>query len=306
MQTDTTSPQCSPPSPGGAGVDETPRPASGALTKTGGFLRGYTHTLQPYIGCRFGCAYCYVAGLSVHHFHQPTLDWGAYAHPRTGIAARLAKELTRLDARDLLATTSIFMSSATDPYQPLERHWRLSRACLDAFIAQPPGRLVLQTRSPLVEDDFDRLRPLGDRLWLSITLETDRDDVRRAVAPRCPSVARRVELIRRARAAGLQVQVAVSPCLPFSSVATFGQLLLDLDTRVVVDTYTSGDGQAGKRTARTTIPAAYRDQGWGDWRAEDEARALYTWLHERIGPRAGWSQAGFAALATPAPERSQA
>lgn len=279
-----------------AARDESPRPASGALTKTGGFLAGYTHTLQPYIGCRFGCAYCYVTGLSVHHFHQPALPWGDYAHPRTGIAAKLQRELARLHARAQLDTTSIFMSSATDPYQPLERHWRLSRACLDAFSAMPPGCLVIQTRSPLVEDDFARIAQLGNRAWLSVTLETDRDDIRRAVTPRCPSIARRITLIRRARAAGLRVQAAVSPCLPFSSVAEFGGLLLELDVRVVVDTYTSGDGQGGRRTARTSIPATYAAQAWDDWRAEDAARALYAWLQPRLGARAGWSQAGFAAL----------
>ena len=58
-------------------IDLTPRPASGALTKTGGFLAGFTHTLQPYIGCRFSCEYCYVKGLGVHRFHQPPLEWGA-------------------------------------------------------------------------------------------------------------------------------------------------------------------------------------------------------------------------------------
>lgn len=288
-------------------ADESPRPARGALTKTGGFLAGYTHTLQPYIGCRFGCSYCYVSGLSVHHFHQPARDWGDYAHPRTGIDRLLAKELARLAARDLLPATSVFMSSATDPYQPLERHWRLSRACLDAFLDNPPGRLVLQTRAPLVEEDFPRLAQLGQRVWLSITLETDRDDVRRAVTPRCPSVARRLDTVRRAREAGLQVQVAVSPCLPFSSVEQFGGLLLELGTRIVVDTYTSGDGREGQRTARTDIPITYDARGWGDWRAETDARKLFAWLHERLGPQVGWSQTGFAALAlTPPTERSRA
>lgn len=72
-----------------------PRPASAALTKTGGFLAGFTHTLQPYIGCRFGCEYCYVKALGVHQFHRPPLPWGEYVHPRTGIAERLRKELAR-------------------------------------------------------------------------------------------------------------------------------------------------------------------------------------------------------------------
>lgn len=278
------------------GFDQTPRPASGALTKTGGFLRGFTHTLQPYIGCRFGCEYCYVKGLSVHHFHQPKLDWGAYVHPRVGIAEKLRQELKRLAAKAELDTTAIFMSSATDPYQGLEQRWRLSRACLDVLIDYPPGLLVVQTRSPLVADDFARLQALGERCWLSFTLETDQDEVRQAVTPRCPAIGQRLATLDAARAAGLNVQIAVSPCLPYSSVETFGELLVAHGQRVIVDTYTSGDGQAGRRTAATAIPALYTGLEWTNWRNEEAALALYDWLQARIGDRAGWSQAGFAAL----------
>lgn len=274
-----------------------PRPASAALTKTGGFLAGFTHTLQPYIGCRFGCEYCYVKALSVHHFHQPPLAWGDYVHPRTGIAEKLRSELARAQARGRLDHLAIFMSSATDPYQAAERRWRLSRACLDVLGDYPPGLLVVQTRAPLVAEDFARLARLGERCWLSFTIETDRDDVRRAMTPRCAAVAQRLATVTAARAHGLQVQIAVSPCLPYSDVATFGGLLARLADRVVVDTYTSGDGQAGIRTARTGVAERYAAQGWGEWRSEEAAQELYAWLAEEIGPRAGWSQAGFSALA---------
>lgn len=278
-------------------IDLSPRPASGALTATGGFLAGFTHSLQPYIGCRFGCEYCYVQGLSVHRFHGDGA-WGDYAHPRTGIDAKLARELARYAAKDELDTLAIFMSSATDPYQGLERRWRLSRACLAQFVAHPPGLLVVQTRSPLVEEDFSLLRALGEHCWLNFTLETDRDEVRRTLTPRCPGIPRRLQTLQRALTVGLNVQITVSPCLPYSSAEEFGQLLLAHGQRVIVDSYTSGDGRGGKRTAATGVPEQYRAQGWGDWRSEAAARNLYDWLHARIGDRAGWSQSGFTALAT--------
>lgn len=276
-----------------------PRPASGALTKTGGFLCGFTHTLQPYIGCAFGCTYCYVQGLQVHRFHQPAATWGDYAHPRTGIAERLRRELAGHARAGRLHTLAIFMSSATDPYQPAERSWRLSRACLEVFGERPPGLLVVQTRSPLVRDDFALIRALGDHAWLSVTLETDDEAVRRAVTPRCPSLAQRRALIEDAQAAGLNVQVAVSPCLPFSSVPAFGEQLLRLAGdrgRVVVDSYVAGDGQGGRRTAATQTPALHEANDWPTWRDESAPRALYAWLSERMGSRVGWSQAGFSAL----------
>ncbi len=274
-----------------------PRPASGALTKTGGFLSGFTHTLQPYIGCTFACEYCYVKALNVHRFHRPTVAWGDYVHPRTGIVERLSRQMAGFARRGELDQLAIFMSSATDPYQGLERRWRLTRGCLDVFLEYPPGLLIVQTRSPLVADDFARLRQLGERCWLNFTLETDRDEVRAAITPRCPSVFQRLHTLDAAQAAGLNVQVTVSPCMPYSSVEEFGRLLMAHGRRVIVDSYASGDGQRGTRTARTEIPARYAELGWDDWRAEEEARALYAWLVAHMGERAGWSQAGFAQLA---------
>ena len=273
-----------------------PRPAYSALTKTGGFLTGYTHTLQPYIGCAFACTYCYVQGLSVHRCHTPPRPWGDYVHPRVGIADKLARELARPAAKGALDQLAIFMSSATDPYQGLERQWRLSRGCLDVMAKYPPGLLVVQTRSPLVADDFDRIAALGERAWLSMTVETDRDDVRKLMTPRCPSLARRWAALAAAKAAGLQVQIAVSPSLPYADAARFADQLAAHADRVIVDTYVSGDGDQGRRTARTATGDRYAAAGLGDWRAEEAAQMLLAELQARMGDQAGWSQTGFTIL----------
>jgi len=257
---------------------------------------GFSHSLNPYIGCRFACSYCYVQGLQLHRYHQPSLPWGDYAHPRAGIHVQLERELARLAAKGELYRTAILMSSATDPYQPLERRWRLTRACLEVFLKYPPGLVNVQTRSPLVQDDFSLLKELGARCWLNFSLETDLEEARKALTPRCPPLDARWETLRRARDTGLNVQITASPCLPFSDVETFGNLLLAHAHRVVVDTYTTGDGMHGRRTAATQVPEIYRIKGWRDWNDEQPARALYAWLRDRIGDRAGWSQEGFAAL----------
>jgi DNA repair photolyase len=273
-----------------------PRPAKSALTKTGGFLAGFSHTLQPYTGCQFGCEYCYVKGSPVHHFHQPLASWGEYVHPRIGIANVLARELERHQRKGSLKELKIFMSSATDPYQGSESQWHLSRKCLEVFLQYPPGLLVVQTRSPLVADDIALLKQLGPRVWLSFTIETDLDEVRRIVTPRCPKIERRFAVLSDAMAAGINVQIAVSPCLPYSNVANFGTLLLAHSHRVVVDSFAAGDGSGGRRTATTGIPALYQSMGWRAWNVDAEARALYRWLEEYRGERVGWSQDGFLAL----------
>lgn len=269
------------------------RPARSALTKTGGFLKGFSHTLQPYIGCRFGCTYCYVSQSNVHRFYNGGLEWGNYVYPKVGIAEKLEQELDRLHRRDALESAAIFMSSSTDPYQGAERTYRLTRRCLSVFQEMPPGLLVVQTRAPLASRDFDIMAALGQRLLLNFTIETDREDVRRNLTPHCPSIQQRLKTVRQARKRGIATQVTVSPCLPYSSVEAFGEQLLEVSDRVVVDSYVAGDGGGGKRTARTAIPGLYARSGWEDWRSQEAALALYDWLSERIGNRAAWSKEGF-------------
>ena len=269
------------------------RPARSALTPTGGFLAGFSHTLQPYMGCRFGCSYCYVRQSNVHRFFNGGLEWGAYVYPRVGIAARLELELARLQKKEALERTAVFMSSATDPYQGAERTYQLTRQCLAMFGRRSPGLLVIQTRSPLAARDFDLMAALGQRCLLNLTIETDREDVRQALTPRCPSLRPRWQTVRQAREAGIPTQVTVSPCLPYTDIETFGGQLLEVCDRVVVDSFVAGDGCGGKRTARTQLPALFASKGWDDWRAQEAALELYAWLRARLGERAAWSQEGF-------------
>jgi hypothetical protein len=186
------------------------------------------------------------------------------------------------------------MSSATDPYQPAESQLRITRSVLKVFSERPVGLLVVQTRSPLVERDLDLLAALPFA-WLSMTIETDDDGVRRVLTPTCPSIRRRIATMSRARAMGIRVQAAVSPALPHDA-ARFVELLADSADRVVVDTF-FGDGAAGRRTARRPLPARLAEAGYGDWRDVSAARRLHGLLAERLGPtRVGWSRRGFNSL----------
>ena len=267
------------------------------LTPASGFLASFTHTLNPYMGCAFGengCGiYCYVAespiGLSAG---QP---WGRWLRAIVNAADALRRDLARVRDR---ASVRVFMSSATDPYQPAESRLRISRSVLGVFRELPIGLLVVQTRSPLVERDLDLLAAMPSA-WLSMTVETDDDTVRRALTPACPSIERRLQTMRRAREAGVRVQAAVSPVLPHDAERFVG-LLADAADRVVIDTF-FGDGSDGKRTNRRPLPARFADLGYGDWRDTSAAERLYELLWSRMGPgRAGWSRDGFNDLAVEA------
>ena len=164
---------------------------------------------------------------------------------------------------------------------------------------QPVGVLVVQTRSPLVERDYDLLAGMPFA-WLSMTVETDDDAVRRALTPTCPSIERRLAAMRRARERGIRVQAAVSPVLP-QDAERFSDLLAGVVDRVVVDTFL-GDGAGGKRSARRPLPARFAELGYGDWRDRSAAERLYELLQSRLGAdRVGWSQDGFNALAVMTP-----
>jgi DNA repair photolyase len=128
-------------------IEGVPKSVKNALTKTGGFLYSYTHTLQPYTGCAFGggCGvYCYVPSLPIHQYAGEGLAWGEYVYPKVNIAEVLTAELRQMAQRGDLAALRVFMSSATDPYQPLEHRLGLSRACLEVFNHYRPGLLVIR------------------------------------------------------------------------------------------------------------------------------------------------------------------
>jgi hypothetical protein len=165
---------------------------------------------------------------------------------------------------------------------------------------QPIGLLVVQTRSPLVERDYDLLVEMPFA-WLSMTVETDDDTVRRALTPTCPSIRRRLQAMRKAREHGIRVQAAVSPVLPHN-VDSFADELGASADRVVVDTL-FGDGADGKRSARRPVAAGFSELGWGDWRDTGPAERLYEELSRRMPAGAvGWAKEGFNALAVNLPE----
>src|SRR5512145_1513091 len=121
--------------------------AKSILTRTSGYLSGFTHSLQPYAGCQFSCVYCYVRELAVQRTNPFRLPWSEWL-----VAKRNAPALL---ARARLSDARIFLSSATDPYVPAERRLGITRACLAVMAERPPAALVLQTRSPLVLRDVD-------------------------------------------------------------------------------------------------------------------------------------------------------
>lgn len=143
------------------------------LNKGTGYLSGYSHSLNPYTGCTYGCSYCYVRQMPVSLFRKE--EWGTWVDVKQEAAVILQKELHKAKAK---GPVSIFMSSSTDPYQPVEHKEQVTRSLLEVMVQDPPDFLFVQTRSPLVRRDIDLLLRLEDKVRVSITVETDREDIR--------------------------------------------------------------------------------------------------------------------------------
>jgi DNA repair photolyase len=270
--------------------------SSRALNPTGGFLKGFAYSLNPYIGCAFGdsggCPYCYVRALPIAMKGEGA-PWGTWVTAKINLKERLLAELASMRKAGRLEAATVFMSSATDPYQGLERRLRLTRGALEAFVDYPIRRVLLQTRSPLVERDRDLLQQLGDRVMVSITLETDDDNVRRAITPTSPSVERRLETARMMRRAGVPVQLAISPMLP-NQPQRFAELADAAADRVIVDSYFAGDGSGGRRSRALGIGELYGRLGYEGWFRPGAEEQLLAALRSRLGADRVWySRDGF-------------
>ncbi len=235
------------------------KPVRQWLTPTSGYLTGYTHTLNPYIGCDFACSYCYVRRMPPALFRG--IPWGEWVDVKEVAPHRFAAELARKKSK---GPVRIFMSSATDPYQRLEAKEHVTRSLLEVMAADPPEFLLIQTRSPLVTRDLELIRQLLPHVRVSMTIETDREDVRRAFTPGTPPLAARIEACRAVRKADVPLQVAVSPLLPCTD--RFAEQLAGLDAdRIVLDDFFMGDGSGGKRTRQLGLQPIFAELGAEQW-----------------------------------------
>lgn len=187
-------------------------------------------------------------------------QWGSFVEARTNAAEiyRQQYEKDRDWARRKRGRFGIFMSSSTEPFQPAERKYRITRSVLEAMLDQPPDFLIVQTHCPQVADYLDLYSKLAERteLRFHLSIETDQDQIEGLPRP-ASTIARRMEAAGKLRAAGLRMVVTVSPLLPIAQPDRFFERLAEVADAVVIDHFIGGDGSAnGSRTMRTPLPSA--------------------------------------------------
>ncbi len=156
-------------------------------------MADYDFTLNPYSGCSFGCTYCYAAFFSKTPERRDT--WGYWVDVKENALTVLRRMRTPLHDK------TIYMSSVTDPYQPIERKLGLVRSLLEELVRHQP-RLVVQTRSSLVTRDIDLFRQF-DHVQVNMTVTTDSERVRRAFEPHCSTNRKRLEAISTVKRSGM-------------------------------------------------------------------------------------------------------
>ncbi len=189
---------------------------------------GVDYSVNPYVGCLHGCRYCYVAGMPF--VRTRCEEWGTFADAKVNAPELVARGIRRLSPGVLV------IGVATDPYQPPEAEFRVTRRILEALAdAKAPKRGIevrVLTKSPLVLRDVDLLRALGAEVGLSVT--TDAEEVRRIFESGAPPIRERVEALRELKGAGLRTYAFVGPILPMDPERLVEMLVGAVD-RVVLD-----------------------------------------------------------------------
>ena len=188
-------------------------------------MDAYDYTLNPYSGCSFGCTYCYAAFFSRDTEKRDT--WGYWVNVKENAVELLQKRLSR--SPDALDDKLIYMSSVTDPYQPVERELKLTRRILEVMAEGHSPKLVVQTRSPDVVRDCDLFRQIednGGRVQVNMTVTTDDEDVRRTFEPFCPANPVRLAAIKQVQAEGIDACITMTPLLIVNSPYAFADHLV--------------------------------------------------------------------------------
>jgi DNA repair photolyase len=184
-------------------------PCKSALNRVQGMP--FKYSLNPYRGCLHSCHYCYARASHAYLDLGVGEDFSSRIVVKTNIAAVLRREL----ARPSWTREAVAVGTATDPYQPAEGRFRLTRACLEALLAAgTPARVT--TKGTLVVRDADVLQALasGPGGGVSVSLITLDEAVWRALEPGTPPPRQRLRALRALTAAGVPCGLALAPVLP--------------------------------------------------------------------------------------------
>ena len=171
----------------------------------------FTQSINPYQGCEHGCVYCYARPSHAYLDLSPGLDFETKLFAKPNAAALLRSELAKPGYR----CDPIALGANTDPYQPIEREWKVTRSVIEV-LAECDHPLTITTKGVLIERDVDLLAPMAAkglvRVFVSIAM-LDKE-LARKLDPRAPAPHRRLQIVKALSDAGIPTGVNVAPVIP--------------------------------------------------------------------------------------------
>ncbi len=164
----------------------------------------FDYTINPYVGCEHGCAYCYARFMKRFTDHKE--EWGKFVDAKVNAASLLQREIKKK------RPGVVWISGVCDPYQPLEKEYELTKRCLEILLKQG-WPVTVQTKSPLVLRDVESLRKF-DKIEVGLTITTADDSIRKIFEPNSPPVEQRIETLGKLHSTGVKTFAMIAPLLP--------------------------------------------------------------------------------------------
>jgi DNA repair photolyase len=172
---------------------------------------GFDRSINAYRGCEHGCIYCFARPTHAFHDLSPGVDFESRLFVKPNAAQLLHSAL----ARPGYECAPIAMGTNTDPYQPIEERWRVTRSVIEVLL-ETRHPFTITTKSDRVLRDLDLLVPAAELGIVAVALSVTSLDpaIARTLEPRAPSARKRLEAVRQLNAAGVPCSVAIAPVVP--------------------------------------------------------------------------------------------
>ncbi|VWX56810.1 PA0069 family radical SAM protein [Sphingorhabdus sp. 109] len=171
----------------------------------------FDRSINAYRGCEHGCVYCYARPTHAYHDLSPGLDFESRLFAKPNAADLLRRTL----AKPAYRPASLAIGTNTDPYQPIEKRYRITRQILEVML-ETLHPVVITTKSSRVVEDFDLLAQLAVQQLTAVAISVTSLDPQtaRLLEPRAPAPARRLDAVRALSDAGIYAHVNIAPVIP--------------------------------------------------------------------------------------------
>lgn len=165
-------------------------------------LPGLDYSLNPYRGCQHNCIYCYVPNV----LRIKRIDWGSFVDVKTNIPVVLSDELRKKKPG------VVALSTVTDPYQPIEKKYKVTRYCLEQLLRYD-FPICIQTKSSLIMRDIDIISSFSN-IDVMMSIATFNDDERKILEPYSSPIKERLNILKNFSDEGVKTSVFFGPIYP--------------------------------------------------------------------------------------------